>query len=86
MPRSRFERSVGHLRTPLNPRTLLFALCLALITGCGSDNGNRTEAQSSDEGRHMLSDQQEALERSKAAAEAMQKSADERAEQYEGPN
>ncbi|MCZ6709269.1 MAG: hypothetical protein O7B25_02785 [Gammaproteobacteria bacterium] len=59
--------------------TLLLAACVLTIAGCGGGSQNTEKA----DGKHFLSDQQQALERSKAAAKAMTEAAAERAEQTE---
>lgn len=61
-------------------RTIAFAICLLTLAGCG---GATDKTDSATDGDHFLSDQQKALESSKAAAEAMADAAKERARQAE---
>ena len=67
----------------MKPTTRCRALAGALLAisalGCG------TEKQPTDSGEHVLSGQQEALERSKAAAAAIEEAAAKRAEQSAPP-
>jgi outer membrane murein-binding lipoprotein Lpp len=63
-------------------KTLFFAACivgLTGLTGCGDEKAAEAPADT----EHFLSDQQKALEKSKAAAAAMEETAAERARQTE---
>jgi hypothetical protein len=58
---------------------LILAACVLTITACGG--GSQSKEKS--DGEHFLSDQQQALEQSRATAKALTEAAAERAEQTE---
>lgn len=74
------ERPVERLRSALRTAcgVLCVAACLLAVNGCDGDK----QAEQPDP-EHFLSDQQKALERSKAAAAAMEEAAAARARQTE---
>jgi hypothetical protein len=58
---------------------LLLATTFLAVAGCGGNTSAEDTSQESDR-EHFLSDQQKALERSKAAAKAMEEAAQQRAD------
>lgn len=74
--------SRNHLRSCY--RGLLLVVCVLALPGCGEGSSDPAAESNADGDReHFLSEQQEALERSKAVAEAMEAAAAERASQTE---
>jgi len=61
---------------------LLLATCALAMASCGDESSRSSESETPS-GEHFLSDQQKALEQSKAAAKAMEEGAAERARQTE---
>ena len=62
-------------------RMILLATCLLIIGGCGASSSSQDK--DSAESEHFLTEQQRALEKSKAAAKTMTDEATERAQQTE---
>ena len=68
--------------TATGSRLFLLVISLLGVTACGGESSNKSEPDGADT-EHFLSDQQRALEQSKAAAAAMEKAALERAKRTE---
>jgi hypothetical protein len=68
--------------TVTGSRILLLVISLLGVTACGGESSNTREPEGADT-EHFLSDQQRALEQSKAVAAAMEKAALERASRTE---